>query len=115
MPDALAPIFAAISPEVAMESFAEALEALVNMGPERIERFGATLPQAWIEEALRLVERIDRFVEVPGRIQDALRSPAKPPRMPCVPPRLLASLAKWPTSSAGGAARTTIAPDPIVR
>lgn len=35
-----------------MESFAEALEALVNMGPERIERFGASLPQGWVEEAL---------------------------------------------------------------
>lgn len=35
-----------------MESFAETLESLVNMGPERIERFGASLPQAWIEEAL---------------------------------------------------------------
>lgn len=35
-----------------MESFAEALESLVNMGPERIERFGASMPQAWIEEAL---------------------------------------------------------------
>lgn len=35
-----------------MESFGEALESLVNMGPERIGRFGASLPRAWIEEAL---------------------------------------------------------------
>lgn len=35
-----------------MESFAGTLESLVQMGPERIERFGASIPEAWIEEAL---------------------------------------------------------------
>ncbi len=35
-----------------MGSFAGVLESLVSMGPERIERFGASLPQEWIEEAL---------------------------------------------------------------
>ena len=35
-----------------MESFEEAFEALVNMGPETLERFGASMPASWIEEAL---------------------------------------------------------------
>lgn len=36
-----------------MESFAETLNSLINMGPERIERFGASLPSEWIEAALQ--------------------------------------------------------------
>lgn len=35
-----------------MESFEEAFESLVSMGPETLERFGASMPSRWIEEAL---------------------------------------------------------------
>lgn len=35
-----------------MEPFAEAFESLVSMGPETIERFGASMPSEWIEAAL---------------------------------------------------------------
>ena len=35
-----------------MEGFAEAFESMVSMGPETIERFGASMPAEWIEAAL---------------------------------------------------------------
>lgn len=35
-----------------MESFSESFDALVNMGPETLERFGASMPTSWIDEAL---------------------------------------------------------------
>jgi len=35
-----------------VELFAEAFESLVSMGPETIERFGASMPSEWIEAAL---------------------------------------------------------------
>ena len=35
-----------------MESFADTLESLTSIGPEGIERFGASLPAEWIEAAL---------------------------------------------------------------
>ena len=35
-----------------MESFEEAFESLVSMGPETLDRFGASMPRSWIDEAL---------------------------------------------------------------
>lgn len=38
--------------EVAVETFADTLESLTSFGPRGIDRFSASLPEGWIEEAL---------------------------------------------------------------